>query len=150
MASKKTDVNPEIAEARGDFDEEVKSEEMADVMLDANDRAGIEDGESNPSDETKSESDEKNPSDIREEQAPPLQNKRDQKDNKKEEKLVDLFIPWREGESEYFECSINLKNFKIKKNTAVKVPKYVRDFYYSYMKNTEMVNDSQNKLTDKA
>ena len=148
MASKKTDVNPEIAEARGDFDEEVKSEEMADVMLDANDRAGIEDGESNPSDETKSESDENNPSDSAEPSQAPL-DKEAAKKAKKEEKFVELFIPWREGESEYFECSINLKNFKIKKNTAVKVPKYVRDFYYSYMKNTEMVNDSQNKLTHK-
>lgn len=135
MASKKTDVNPEIAEARGNFDEEVKSEETADVMLDASDRAGIEDN---------------NPSVIREEQAPPLQHKETKEEVKEEEKLVELFIPWREGESEYFECSINLKKFKIKKNTPAKVPKYVRDFYYSYMKDTKNADISQNKLADKA
>ena len=142
MASKKTDVNPEIAEARGDFEADVKSEKVADTMLDANDRAGIKDD--NPFDETNIESGDENPSEQAEPSQPPLHQEVEKK-AKEEVELVNFIFPLNETKSSYFECSINCVKYKYKRGIPVKIPKHVYDFYCEMQRDVKNTNSFKSK-----
>jgi len=163
MAEKKTNVNPEIAMARGICPED--AEAISDAMIDASDNAGIDKDSSIPQSVLHTDflSDVSSDADSVSYTLNGGKNK-DKKDiissskddraignrTNKREKLVELFVSNPDVEDgAYFILSINLREFKIEFNKPCMVPEYVRDYYYSLSNDMALNNKRQNSYADK-